>query len=109
MSYERELEVALAAARDAAAILLRYYETGTEVWEKSEDNPLTLADLESDRAIATHLTGAFPDDALLSEETVADPAPDRVEPLCPVYPRCGGCSLQHRGLRDHSQSAADHG
>ena len=77
MAYERELEVALEAAREAGAILLHHYEKGTEVWEKSKDNPLTLADLESDRAIAKRLGEAFPDDALLSEETVADPAHTR--------------------------------
>ena len=73
MSYERELEVALAAAREAGAILRHHYERGAEHWEKSEDNPVTVADLESDRAIAKHLRAAFPDDALLSEETAADP------------------------------------
>lgn len=26
---------------------------------------------------------------------ILSPSPDRVEPFCPVYPRCGGCSLQH--------------
>jgi myo-inositol-1(or 4)-monophosphatase len=72
--YDRELEVARAAAQEAAAILLHYYQTGTEVWEKSEDNPLTVADLESDRCIARHITEAFPDDALLSEETVSSPS-----------------------------------
>ena len=72
MPYERELEVALTAARAAGAILLHYYTVGTEVWEKSEDNPLTVADLESDRVIAKHLREAFPDDALLSEESVGD-------------------------------------
>ncbi len=74
MSYERELEVALAAAREAGAILLRHYERGTESWEKAEDNPLTIADLESDRAIGERLRAAFPADSLLSEETVSDPA-----------------------------------
>lgn len=74
MLYEHELEVALAAAREAAAILLRHYERGTETWEKSEDNPVTLADLESDRAIARRLHEAFPDDGLLSEETVSQPS-----------------------------------
>jgi myo-inositol-1(or 4)-monophosphatase len=62
MAYEQELEVALAAAREAGEILLRHYEGGTETWEKSEDNPVTLADLESDRAIAKRLREAFPDD-----------------------------------------------
>ncbi len=72
MTYEAELEVALEAAREAGAILLRHYEGGTKTWEKSEDNPVTLADLESDRAIAKRLSAAFPDDAILSEETVSD-------------------------------------
>jgi myo-inositol-1(or 4)-monophosphatase len=74
MAYEHELEVARDAAREAGEILLRHYEGGTRAWEKSEDNPVTLADLESDRAIAKRLAAAFPDDAILSEETVSDPA-----------------------------------
>ena len=72
MSYRRELEVALEAAREAGAILHHWYTVGTEHWEKSEDNPLTIADLESDRAISARLRAAFPDDGLLSEETVDD-------------------------------------
>jgi len=74
MPFESELQVAREAAREASEILRRHYEGGTRSWEKSEDNPVTLADLESDRAIRARLAGAFPDDALLSEETVADPA-----------------------------------
>jgi len=74
MSFETELEVALAAAREAAAILRRHYSRETKSWDKSEDNPVTLADLESDRAIALRLRAAFPGDALLSEETLSDPA-----------------------------------
>ena len=70
--YERELDVALEAAREAGAILLRHYQSDTGHWEKSKDNPLTLADLESDRAIASRLRGAFPGDAILSEETADD-------------------------------------
>jgi myo-inositol-1(or 4)-monophosphatase len=72
LPYERELEVALAAAREAGAAVRHYYETGTAAWEKSDDNPLTQADLASDRIIAKHLREAFPDDGLLSEETVDD-------------------------------------
>ena len=72
MPYDRELEVALEAAREAGAVLRRHYERGTESWEKSEDNPVTLADLESDRVISERLGAAFPDDAILSEETVSD-------------------------------------
>jgi myo-inositol-1(or 4)-monophosphatase len=74
MAYERELEVALDAAREAGRILLGHYERGAETWEKSEDNPVTVADLESDHAIARRLRRAFPADAILSEETVSDPS-----------------------------------
>ena len=73
MSYQRELQIALDAAHEAGDILLRHYPGGTESWEKSEDNPVTLADLESDRAIAARLRAAFPDDGMLSEESISDP------------------------------------
>ena len=72
MSYERELAVAIEAAREAGAIVLRYYQSDVGHWEKSDDNPLTLADLESDRAIGARLRAAFPKDSILSEETVDD-------------------------------------
>jgi myo-inositol-1(or 4)-monophosphatase len=74
MPHPRELEIALEAAREAGEILLRHYRGKTESWEKSEDNPVTLADLESERAIAARLRAAFPDDGLLSEESLSDPA-----------------------------------
>jgi myo-inositol-1(or 4)-monophosphatase len=74
MAFERELEVALAAAREAGDIVRRHYEDGTRVWEKSEDNPVTQADLEADAAIRARLQAAFPDDAILSEETLDDPS-----------------------------------
>ncbi|MFB3118037.1 MAG: inositol monophosphatase family protein, partial [Myxococcota bacterium] len=72
MPFERELSIALEAAREAGAILQRHYELGTQVWEKSEDNPVTLADLEADKAIADRLGAAFPEDAILSEETIRE-------------------------------------
>jgi myo-inositol-1(or 4)-monophosphatase len=71
MAFERELEVALTAAREAGRILRQHYETGTPVWEKSEDNPVTLADLEADAAIRARLSDAFADDDILSEETAS--------------------------------------
>ena len=72
MPYERELEVAVDIAREAADILLRHYRGESKAWEKSEDNPVTQADLESDRHIHRRLAEAFPGDAILSEETVSD-------------------------------------
>jgi len=72
MPYERELELAVEVAREAAEILLRHYRGESKAWEKSEDNPVTHADLESDRHIHGRLAEAFPGDAILSEETVSD-------------------------------------
>ncbi len=77
MAYDAELQVARDAAQSAGKILLSYYETDTEAWEKSADNPVTAADLASDKEIARHLRTAFPDDGLLSEESVS--APGRTE------------------------------
>jgi len=72
MAYERELAVTLAAAREAGGIVRRHYEEGTRSWEKGEDDPVTLADLEADAAIRERLSAAFPEDAILSEESVSD-------------------------------------
>ncbi|HTF33032.1 MAG TPA: 3'(2'),5'-bisphosphate nucleotidase CysQ [Myxococcota bacterium] len=72
--FAHELEVALAAAGEAAAILLRHFSKPSESWEKSKDNPVTHADLEADRAIRARLCRAFPEDGLLSEETASEPS-----------------------------------
>jgi myo-inositol-1(or 4)-monophosphatase len=74
MAFDRELGAARTAARVAGDILQRHYDFGTRVWEKSADNPVTLADLEADAAIREQLSAAFPDDAILSEETASDDA-----------------------------------
>jgi myo-inositol-1(or 4)-monophosphatase len=69
-AFAREREVAVAAAREAGAIVRRYYEQGgAEVREKAPDSPLTLADLEANACIRRHVSEAFPADGWLSEET----------------------------------------
>jgi len=74
MAFERELLASLGAAREAGEILRRHFEAGTRAWEKSEGDPVTLADLEADAAIGARLAAAFPDDAILSEESSDDGA-----------------------------------
>lgn len=72
---KRELEVAIEAAKAAGAAIL-------EVWsrpdfkttEKADDKgPLTEADLASNQILIDAITAAFPDDAILSEETKDSP------------------------------------
>ncbi len=71
MSFEREVDVAREAAERAADVISRFC-NGTAVahWDKSEDNPVTQADLEANAVIERCLREAFPEDQILSEETV---------------------------------------
>ena len=78
--FERERAVAEAAAREAGAIVRRYYEKPIEQVAKTdkgagrEENWLTQADSESDEILKARLLAAFPDDGWLSEETKDSPA-----------------------------------
>lgn len=65
----REREVAVEAARQAGAIVRRYYGTGVAVTKKGPDSPVTKADLEANACIRVLVAQAFPDDGWLSEET----------------------------------------
>jgi myo-inositol-1(or 4)-monophosphatase len=67
--FAREREVAMRAAREAGAIIARYYEQRIEAREKGPDNPVTKADLEANVCIRSHVAAAFPGDGWLSEET----------------------------------------
>jgi len=66
---QKELTVAVHAARSAGEIVRSYYEGRVESWEKGHDNPVTHADLEANQRIQSLIAEAFPDDGWLSEET----------------------------------------
>lgn len=68
---ERELTVAVDLARRAGAIVLRYRSPGLAVDHKAHDEPVTRADREANELIVAGLRAAFPDDAILSEESAA--------------------------------------
>jgi myo-inositol-1(or 4)-monophosphatase len=68
-SLARERDVAVAAAREAGAVILRHYGTGVDVQQKGPDSPVTKADLEANATIRRHVEAAFPADGWLSEET----------------------------------------
>jgi myo-inositol-1(or 4)-monophosphatase len=67
----RCLRAALAAAGDLA---LCHFRAGGERWFKGPGQVVTAADIEVDRLLHERLTGAFPDDAWLSEERADDRA-----------------------------------
>lgn len=68
MSYEREIEVARTAAMRAGELALRYQSQGVTPEAKPDLSPVTAADRESERLIASLLSEAFPEDGLLAEE-----------------------------------------
>jgi myo-inositol-1(or 4)-monophosphatase len=77
LPFEREIATARAAAVAAGEIIARYSLGNRESWDKKEDNPVTQADLEANQCILDRLAEVFPDDAILSEETVD--SPDRLD------------------------------
>ena len=66
-TWNKELEIAVAAARQAAELALQYQQ-GIEVETKPDDSPVTRADRECERLIAGILTSAFPEDGIFAEE-----------------------------------------
>jgi myo-inositol-1(or 4)-monophosphatase len=73
---EQELQIATTAAREAGAAIARIFHTQDfTVTQKSQDRgPLTEADLLANNILTEHLTRAFPNDGLMSEETLDDPS-----------------------------------
>ncbi len=72
-----DLDLALATARRAAeagaAASLRHFSAGLAVELKPDRTPVTRADREAEAAIVAVIRAAFPDQALLGEETGAHP------------------------------------
>jgi myo-inositol-1(or 4)-monophosphatase len=71
-----DLELAVAAARQAGALALSHFGTALDVTDKAPGQPVTIADLETDALLRRLLLGGRPDYGWLSEET-AD-GPDRI-------------------------------
>jgi myo-inositol-1(or 4)-monophosphatase len=69
-----DLELALDAARQAGALVMRWFRTHLEVRHKSPGQPVTDADLAADALLHQILTTARPEYGWLSEETADQPA-----------------------------------
>ena len=65
---DQALEVALAASDAAATLIHRYFVGGFDVRQKSDQTPVTEADVEAEQVIRGTLLDAFPDHAMLGEE-----------------------------------------
>ncbi|MGB5492256.1 MAG: inositol monophosphatase family protein [Woeseiaceae bacterium] len=63
------LQVALAAAKEAAAISRHYYRGNFTVTTKADRTPVTQADVECEQAIRNLLLDRFPDHGFYGEET----------------------------------------
>jgi histidinol phosphatase-like enzyme (inositol monophosphatase family) len=55
-------------AKKSGDIALKYWNTGLQPETKSDASPVTIADRECERFIASSLEEAFPDDGILGEE-----------------------------------------
>ena len=68
----RELDVISEIIREAGDIVLEHYEAGATADEEKGGEPVTIADRESDAFIVSALRQAFPDDEIVSEESVEE-------------------------------------
>lgn len=66
---QRELDVAIAAARAAGSVIRDAFETPCTVHDKGAGDPVTAVDIAANAAIHRLVTAAFPADAWFSEET----------------------------------------
>ena len=75
MEYRAELQIAERAALAAGEIIRAHYaRSEIAVDTKADDSPVTQADRDANVAILEILRAAFPDDAIVSEETPDDAA-----------------------------------
>ncbi len=77
MNYQELLEPLVELATDAGDRILEVYATDFDVQNKSDESPLTLADLASQRTIVAGLRDLAPDIPLLSEEGGLPPFAER--------------------------------
>ena len=67
---QRELKFAQEAAENAGNKIMTFYQNDYEIQQKGYHNPVTEADYAANTAIISILSKEFPDDGILSEETI---------------------------------------
>lgn len=69
MSYQKFLNVALQAADAGEKVVRHYYDRNVKVEIKEDRTPVTIADVETEKAIKDVILGAFPEHGFYGEET----------------------------------------
>ena len=69
MNHSPFLSAALEAARAAADVVRRYYQSNLAVTIKADKTPVTEADVETEKVIRAILAARFPDHGFYGEET----------------------------------------
>jgi histidinol-phosphatase len=69
MSHSPFLATALEAARAAAEVVRRYYQSNLAVTIKADKSPVTEADVETERTIRAIIAARFPEHGFYGEET----------------------------------------
>ncbi len=99
------LKETIAITQSAANEIMRFYQTSFSVEDKSPDNPVTDADLASDRLLQKDLRNLLPEAGWLSEETADNP--DRLaKKLCWVVDPLDGTKEFVMGIPEFSISVA---
>lgn len=68
----KELDIAQKLSKEAARMILDFYDRGFEVEFKEKNNPVTQADKAANEFITSELEKSFPNDAILAEELKDD-------------------------------------
>ncbi len=69
MQQSEFLKVALEAAKKAEEVIMKYYSDDIRVTLKSDQSPVTIADVEAEKAIIETIREAFPNHGFLGEES----------------------------------------
>lgn len=70
--YSLFMQTAIRAAQAGEQVIRRYYHSDLDVQFKSDQSPVTIADVETERAIKAVLREVFPDHGFYGEETGKD-------------------------------------
>ena len=71
MQHSPFLQTALEAARAAADVVRHYYQSNLAITIKADKSPVTVADVETEKAIRAIVSARYPDHGFYGEETEA--------------------------------------